>query len=442
MEISENNDLDYLEKYIKYKTKYLELKINSFQLGGNRYSCNHNKNFADICYEEDNGKYKTKNKCINDCQIKYINKKLILSKLKKETLQFTNLFRELLKENIKIYLKGGNLIGLMVLKTIYDKYPGNSFDKYFNEFLKLELIRDWDFFGHTNAPITDDIKNKLNSIAFPLGMVSRAKTFILYQTKYPINNYDKALFEISILENDKILNSEFALTISKIKISNKNLLQIFMLAESFYSYYLNNKPIDIDFIKYLIKDIEFFIPKHKKGLIYRTKLETNNISPKLLYLITNFSKNDITFQQFLITHLIEPNRLFYRLLEKNIPKSQKITVYFNENNISIPSWIIDYKYILNQVQLFIEIFSSKIYKIYINNKKNKKILIEELDKLFEGIKLIRIQLEFKNIKCEGRKLLKILFERIYKDIITEKNNSELVKLLIFLNDNGLFRNEN
>jgi len=86
--------MDYYKKYIKYKTKYTELKIDIEELniidqsylkqtgGGNKYICNPNNNFEEICLKETNGYYNSKEKCQNDCEIKFINRHLIEGKIK------------------------------------------------------------------------------------------------------------------------------------------------------------------------------------------------------------------------------------------------------------------------------------------------------------------------------------------------------------------------
>ena len=55
------------------------------------------------------------------------------------------------------------------------------------------------------------------------------KTFILYQTEFPIKLNDVALFEISIMEDEIFSNLELPLTTMKIKINKKNLNHIFQL---------------------------------------------------------------------------------------------------------------------------------------------------------------------------------------------------------------------
>jgi len=452
--------MDYYKKYIKYKTKYTELKIDIEELniidqsylkqtgGGNKYICNPNNNFEEICLKETNGYYNSKEKCQNDCEIKFINRHLIEGKIKHEANQFNLFIQDLMKENIDIYIKGGTVLGLKVLKMIYDKYPGASFEKHFNEFLKLNLIRDWDFAGYTkDKKITEDYRNKLDKIAKKYNLVPRAKTFILYQAKFPIKMDDQALFEIAILENDNFIGLELPATTMKVKINRRNLFYVFMLAKYFYSYKIKNTPIDLNVIKYLIKDMNIIIPKHKKGLFIFDKLYRGNLSTQLIYLISEFT-NDITLQQFLVTHLQEPHRLTFRLVEKNIPKTNKILIFLEENNLEKhPNWLFDPKYITKQTELFIEKLGSKIYKIYINgiNKKlSKETILDEILDLLEGINLSRLQIEYKNFTCRGKDLIKTLFERVATDLLKNKEElddikeNKLMSLFLFFDKQGLF----
>ena len=69
--------------------------------------------------------------------------------------------------------------------------------------------------------------------------------------------------------------------------------------------------------------------------------------------------------------------------------------------------------------------------------------IEIIEKFINGINLNRIQLEYNNFECTGKKLLKILFHRLYKEIPLEiltkiSTKSTLAKILLFLNKQHLF----
>ena len=441
--------MDYKNKYIKYKTKYLKLlseqnqNNNLNQLGGYNYSCCPNNKFNSICKINENGQYDSKDKCIKICENKYINKHLIKSRLKKETTQYSNLIKDLITENISVYIKGGTVLGLLILKDIYiyginNNWSNNTWFKYFNEFIKLDLIRDWDFacYTDTGSRLTDEYKAKLDNIANKYKMVLRAKTFILYQTKYPIKLKDQALFELAILENEDNINLELPMTTIKVKVTLDNLNHIFMLANCFYK----KTSFDIDFIKHAIKNIDFLIPKHKNGLYIMNEIYSGDLSPELVTFIKNFAKSDMNLQQFLITHFIEPHRMFYRLLIKNIPKSDKINLFYQKNklNIKIPSLLIDSKYINNQIDLFIKSLSLYIYKIYLKNESNFEKIIFELDIFFSGVNFNRIHIEYNNINSIGKALIKTLFIKIYKNLLIKDTDSNLVKLLLFLNSKHVF----
>ena len=124
--------MNYYEKYFKYKTIYFSLIQNvsysniKLQDGGsltnqNKYICKPNKNkYKEICTENNNGKYKTKEDCDEDCDSKFISIQLKKANLHKESLQFYFFIQDLInKEQMSIYIKGGNVIGLAVLKLIY-----------------------------------------------------------------------------------------------------------------------------------------------------------------------------------------------------------------------------------------------------------------------------------------------------------------------------------
>ena len=130
--------MNYHEKYLKYKLKYLTLLENfknstelSIQLDTNKYVqdggstkfiCKPNKpRYKEICTVDNNGSYKSKKDCEEDCDPKFISIQLKKANLHKESLQFYFFIQDLInKEEMSIYIKGGNVIGLAVLKLIYE----------------------------------------------------------------------------------------------------------------------------------------------------------------------------------------------------------------------------------------------------------------------------------------------------------------------------------
>ena len=346
--------MNYHEKYHKYKTKYLILIENitskneisnsdsvntntnantNIQDGGSsKYLCKPNKpRYKEICTENNNGTYNTKKDCEEECDPKFISIQLKKANLHKESLQFYFFIQDLInKEHMTIYIKGGNVIGLAVLKLIYDTYKNNDnkFRQAFVNFLKMELIKDWDFAGFTHNQVIDiQYRNKLDKLASTQHLVPRAKTFVLYQTKYPILVYEKALFEIAILDSDStdFSKMEIPMTTMKVCVNLANIKYIFMLAKSFYSWTQKHIPIDLDIIKKILASIEIDVHPHKYGLYDPgKKLDVGELGKDLVEFIWNFTDGDMYWTQFLITQIEDPYRLIYRMCEKNIDKTDKI----------------------------------------------------------------------------------------------------------------------
>ena len=450
-------------KYMKYKIKYLELldsNIHSnIQTGGDKekFKCDPTKEFKNICSKDTNGIYKSVNSCINDCEGKYINTQLIYAKLKMETDQFKNFISDLMKDKINVYIKGGTVLGLQILKLIYDKYPDSEFEKYFDEFCKLELIRDWDFVGYVSKPINDEFKNKITKLSEKHKLVSHAKTFILYQSNRAIKIDNQALFEISILDNEDYSGMEYPSTTLKSKVLKHNLKYIFMMAKCFYSNKINGKKIDLDIVKHLIKKMDFIIYPFKNGLfnVSNKTFDKGGLSEDLLKFIHKFASthkiaNSMNTEQFLISHIKEPNRILYRLIDKNIPKTEKITKFLLSNKIvsNIPTWMFNVKEVNNIINKFIEGLNEMICNIYDTNyENNNESIAKALNKvndIFEGVKLSRIQegVDRNEIREKGKEIIQKLFGAIYSKIpsdvlfnLPESNN--VVKTLKYLHKKSI-----
>lgn len=416
------------------KSRYLELT--SDNMIGGKYICKPKNKFNNICEDNSNGIYNTKDNCIDECVNKYINNNLTRSKLAKETTGYYNLIKDLLAENMDIYLKGGTVLGLYIMQNIYRQTPKNLFQKKFAEYLKQDLIRDWDFACYTkDKKITQEYRAKLDSMADKYHMVPRAKTFILYQTKYPIKINDNSLFEISVLDHNDRVNLELPMTTITIRVTLDNIYEIFMLANCFYLYYVKNIPVDISYVKYVLKSMQFIVPPYKNGMFLVNNMHTGSMSQSLLNFIKKFSKNDLNLQQFLITHIIEPHRMMYRLLSKNIPKSIKITNYYNVNKFSKKKLGILLGMNINKIiTSFINKLSAQLYNIYINNPNEA---INKLNAFFEGVNLDRLRIEYPNISDEGKQLIKLLFNKIYK-FVNFNDTNQLSKLIKFLESKKLF----
>ena len=476
--------MNYFEKYIKYKNKYLNLLANinideniktnindltnielefgdgigegvggevsggvgegvgegvSGGVGGGigegvgggvyeqNFICKPNKpRYNQICIQDNNGDYKSKQMCEEQCDTKFISVQLKRANLYKESLQFYFFIQDLIKhEQMNIYIKGGNVIGLAVLKLIYNAYSGDNykFKKAFDNFLKLELIKDWDFTGYTHEKQIDSkYRTKLDKLAGKQKLVPRAKTFILYQSKYPILIYEKALFEIAIVDSDStdFSKMEIPLTTMKIKVDESNIKYIFMLGKSFYSWTKKHIPIDLDIVKKIISQIEIIVHPHKLGLYDpKHKLDVGELNKHIVEFINLFTKNDIYWTQFLITQLEDPYRLIYRMGEKNIKKTAKIIEFINKNipSQSRPTWLLDVGKTTNIMNGFIERLGKKLAQIYQQTHSLDKVL-EFLDGVYFGKP--QIQIEWEEFDKETKNRLKKVFEPVIKQIGLEK----------------------
>ena len=406
------------EKVNKYNLELLSLTNSneSNMIGGkSKYLCNPKKNYKEICNFNSNGKFNSKEQCLNECTKEYINIQLKKANIYKESLKFFFFIKDLIiKENMSIYIKGGNVIGLAVLKIIYDKFSNDDikFKKIFNNFLKLELIKDWDFTAYTNnKEIDEKYRNKLDNLANEFKLVPRAKTFVLYQTKIPILIYNKALFEIAILDSESIEYSkmEIPLTTMKVRIDQHNLKYIFMLSKSFYSWTTKKEAIDLDILKNILSEINIIYNPHKFGLYNSKKLDTGELNSDIVNFINHFTNNNTLWSQFLITQLEDPYRIIYRMPEKNIKKTSLIIDFLKKNipEIEKPQWLLNvYKtnYVINN---FLNKLSKKLVNIYQQTNSFDKVL-----NFLDGVNFGKpqIQVEWNEFNKETKKRLVNIFE--------------------------------
>lgn len=458
--------IDYKEKYIKYKLKYNNLKssinikniknnINNMN-GGTRYNCEPTKKFKDICIEKEYGKYKTKESCINDCEINYIHNQIKEINIHHETAKFYLFIKDIIKnEKVEVFLKGGNVLGLNVLKMIYDKYKNNleEFKRVFKEFLKLELIKDWDFATYTKNNIDEVYRTHFDNIASKYKLVPRAKTFILYQTKKPILLEGKPLFEISILDSDTYSKLEIPLTTMKVQITEYNVKYVFMFCKLFYSYKNKEEEFDYDILFRMLDKINITIHNtnkmsnkinlimypHQNGLYDVTNnFDKGQLNDEIIKFIMPYDDFDKNLPQFLATHIEDPFRILYRLSEKNIPKNDKIKEFINKYlNIKNKEWLFDSVFIKKMISLFCENLGKKcvtLYKEeYIKTYDIKKS-IERVNKFLEGISFNRIEIDYNMLTDNGKNLLKLIFSNLIKEIEL-KNINELemnIKLFKFI----------
>ena len=422
---------NYYIKYLKYKNKYLTLQKNNYnksiqQSGGNKYECNPNVEFSMICTENPNGKYKTKTSCQNDCEGKYISYKLSTSIIRHERYKFIGFIKDLIDADIDVYIVGGNALGLKILKMITEKYTGKEFEKVFQAFLELELIKDWDFSAYTQKPITEKENEEFDKLASSYKLARRARTFILYQTHKPIETDSKALFEINIQETDDYSTLEVPISRMKIKMTQHNLKYIFMFAHNFLAYKTSNTKFDMDLIRAMIDKIRIEILPHQNGLfkVNKSTFNDGDLSEDLLNIINSYKSEYEEYEQFLIVQIKQPDRIFYRLIEKNIPKNNRIEKFLSEYNCirNNPTWIFDSNKIKGLIKSFLEALSDKMVMIYNNTIKTTSSLEEvivKIDEFYINVDLGRVTDFYEVFELEGKELLKRWLGDIYKIIQRE-----------------------
>lgn len=418
-----------MDKYIINKNTYLSF-IKHIQNGGGikssvKYDCVPTNKYNNICKESKNGKYNSRNSCINDCDPKYIDHQLTKANIKAETLKFYLFIRYIIKnEHMKVYIKGGNVIGLYILKMIHDKYKHDrhKFKSIFNEFLKLGLMKDWDFVAYTEKndddtykSITSSTRKRLDNIAKKYKLVPRAKTFILYRTEDPILLDNDAFIEIALLDTDNYSTLELPMTTMKAKIDTYNIKYIYMLAKSFLSFTLNKEEFDFDIMKKIIGRLKFKIHPHKDGLYLPKTIDTGGFSDDFVEFIKTITKNNNVLTQFLITQMKDPYRLLYRFPEKNIPKTNKIKHFIKTKlNVSMPSWLIDVDFLVDLINTFAKKLGEKLLDIYTNDD------IISVNHFMRGVKFDRTRIEYNTITPENIAILNLIFDKLLNKIKSDK----------------------
>lgn len=430
MEFIENKNIIIIDSdgdYDENKNNINYNKLNGNNLVGGNYICNPNQNKStQICSINNHSNAKSKqnifdslNKCEDECEKKFINIQLKKSNLFRESLQFYLFIKDLInKENMKIYIKGGNVIGLAVLKLIYDEYKNDNqgFIRAFKNFLSMELIKDWDFTAYTDGKDTDDkYRAKLDKLAAKYKLVPRAKTFILYQTKIPILVYEKALFEIAIIPADTPFSKmEIPLTTMKVEVNEHNLKYIFIMAKNFYSYQTKSIPFDLDIIKKVISRTKIIIHPHKAGLYDPgIKIDTGDLNKNLVDFINDFTSRDKYWTQFLITQLEDPYRLIYRMPEKNIVKTNQIDKFILSNlpKTTKPDWLMDTAKTSKQLEKFINQLGLELKKKYSQTQ-----LLESVLDFLEGANFGKpqIQIEWDEFNSDTKNRVNKIFEPMVK----------------------------
>ena len=120
-------------RIIRYETIVKLKKVKNNMKGGLFKCADDTRKIKELCVDDESGKYEHKDECETYC---------LDQKLNTELTAWKSLFKWCLENlpNNPIYCKGGSALGLEVLKSILNKDPSK-----YQDFLSLNLIKDWDF---------------------------------------------------------------------------------------------------------------------------------------------------------------------------------------------------------------------------------------------------------------------------------------------------------
>lgn len=343
----------------------------------NKFLCDVKDTYNKICKVDENGTHISLEECISDCTDKYLQFHLSYDKVKDEVSTWIS-FINTLSSKYNVYLRGGTVIGLYVLKLL--SVNNVQLSSYFDDFYKLNLIKDWDFTVYTNisskkedGPIPEEILNIM-----PTQFRSEGKTIGIIRNRNSAKTInDEYLYEMSVKSTEPIYTLEIPMTALKVKLDKDNVREMFACANQFYNYSINkiSNPLDFDFIKYFVTNINIIEYKAKDGLFNVDEVNFVDLSNPIINIIKN-TTNDLNEQQFLVCQTIEPDRLFFRLLYKNIPKSNAIKQFLDNLNINQPKFILNEKRLKDLINKFIGNIDNYIDNTFndILNKSLKKLL--------------------------------------------------------------------
>lgn len=382
--------------------------------------------------------------------------------------------------DVNFFLKGGFVIGFKLIQLICTSTNiGMSIDPSTPKqiiFDTLEFVRDFDIIMCMGGDNHQEYQNKLEKF-LSTEIVSNyfrkeGQIVVVLRDKNntkTISNPNESFIEMSIKncsnphKPSHLIDLEIPLTSMMIKISEQNIESIFSIIKSYRSIHsksntdLNNY-LDNDFYFELVNKInslEILVPNTNKfglidvdspsyssndtklstqmiGLIEKTSIEISENQEFVEQFLAPIKQFLASIKQFLASMIIQPDRLFVRLVLKNIPKSikcKKILSKYSVDKTEI-NWLLDEQIITNIIIRFLSNLSVQYVDWRnLNTLENKhtsssinkfisKSNIELLDKtLFSGCNLGRLIGEIDKISNCGDfdkmvkvyDLLKIIF---------------------------------
>lgn len=386
--------------------------------------------------------------------------KTVSDEIDKEILVYKSLINFNIDKGYRIFLKGGFVHGFKLIQLLNKNPSLQAKDKIE---LTNRYIRDFDLSMYIPG---DDAEFERKDKEFNDENVEMRKeglkVFVYrYNNKYITSN-NEAFIELSVnngsMPYDHLSHLELPLTSMIIEFNKENIDLIFLIINEYYKISKNIllSPTEIVGLVENISKLKIVIPPSINGLFNVDKVDYNLLNIKMIDLI-NENVSDIYIRQFIVSHIIEPDRLFFRFFNKNIKKMKESIKllkdcncyqYYIKENIE---WIVRDKKVIDRNIIYflkkLNIMIKEMIKGKTIDERNFVKLLNEIQKLlFTNINLGRL-----NDKIHGEnninnikniyKLLNYLFEDIISLIFLKEPNTitRMYTVLYLKNDTHLFR---
>jgi hypothetical protein len=382
---------------------------------------------------------------------------------------------DIFRDAVKIYVKGGSVLGLYVLRLMFEQNERRErpepVSMVLNNFYSLSLIKDWDFTILINDAVVE--RNKPDHV-YPVVEKKVCESGIYGEF---INNYildpsssfsqqgnvicilrhnerlnpeddsvdpiplikigDDALLETSVsikqFNDEHLSELEIPMTSMLFELTPNNYLLFFDLVKHYY--YLTLACVDkfkcsenhAQAIRDCVMDerLDILIASSENGLFDLSQPSPRPIDYGTLvgtemgYAISSFNASD-NVKQFLVSQLSQIDRLLLRMFSKNIPKSEKIKRVVGEKQ-----WLLEDKIIRDVFTNFMdhllkECFSSDI------------LLMKQLQNTFDNLIVDRAVIDEENKKIDSdiEKFIKIKTSNKARGVIDEKTENALDEKII------------
>jgi hypothetical protein len=375
-----------------------------------------------------------------------------------ESIAYINLYKCLLEnvtsKPIKIYSKGGAIIGIKILQDffthIFNKSGPTGENLLLMQNIIKKYIKDIDFTVISEKLLVVN-ETEPKSVNFNPDICKdltsdfrlEGQTILVVRYKNKIMVGDDAYYETSYKNELKLSENEIPLTSFKIEITLDNVLLFFEMTKNIYNWSKINEESEklFDFLKANINKFTVNIPDCMNGLFNIGSQPIDGLQllgEDMVSLIDSLSLSH-NEKQFLTSHILEPDRLFIRFLGKNFKKSKEIYELYTSNGIDISS----YNWLFTdadntRLRNIINIFTSKL-----KNKMSSLIDESKLDYLYTSKKELNNTKVDESIRNELKDKLMTEFHLNKKTFLIdyeEKIKSNKKKLMSDFE--SLFQNSN